>query len=340
MAISKIYGQMLTDNLLRDGVNLAFDTDLLLLDVTNNRIGINDASPSDTLSITGTMSVSGNTSISTLTNNRVIVAGTGGLLEDSANLTFDGTTLGIDNVSSSTNTDLTITADGTGLVKIVGTDGFRIPYGTTAQRPSSLVSGIFRYNSDLGYPEIYNGTSWEAVGPASFSALTSQTITGDGTTTVFTLDNSTTSEAIMVNINGVMQMPDTAYTVSTNQITFGEAPVSTDKVEIRFLTELSSYGAITNADGTTKVEANGTNITLDISGNNVISVGSTEVFDASNAHSIQLPVYTVAQANALSNKANGQLIYVSNGDAGNPCLAVYNGTDWKKVVFSTTISAT
>jgi len=340
MAISKIFGQMLTDNLLRDGVNLAFDTDLLVLDVVNDRVGIKDPTPTETFSITGTMSVSGNTTISTLTDNRVVVAGASGLLEDSANLTFDGTTLGIDNISSSTNTDLTITADGTGIVKIVGTDGMRIPYGTTAQRPSTPVSSTFRYNSDLGYPEIYNGTSWEAVGPASFSALTSQTITGDGTTTVFTLNNSTTSEAIMVNINGVMQMPDTAYTVSTNQITFGEAPLATDKVEVRFLSELASYGAITSADGTTKVEANGTNITLDISGNNVISIGSTEIFDATNAHSIQLPVYTVSQANALSNKANGQIIYVSDGDTGSPCLAVYNGVNWKKVVFSTTISAT
>ena len=121
MAISKIFGQMLTDNLLRDGVNLAFDTDLLVLDVVNDRVGIKDPTPTETFSITGTMSVSGNTTISTLTDNRVVVAGASGVLEDSANLTFDGTTLGIDNISSSTNTDLTITADGTGIVKIPDT---------------------------------------------------------------------------------------------------------------------------------------------------------------------------------------------------------------------------
>jgi hypothetical protein len=340
MAISKIHGQMLTDNLLRDGTNLAFDTDLLMLDVVNDRIGINDATPSETLSITGTLSVSGNTAITTLTNNRVVIAGTSGLLEDSANLTFDGTTLVIDNISSGTNNDLTITADGTGIVKITGNDGIRIPYGTTAQRPSTPVSSTFRYNSDLGYPEIYNGVIWEVVGPAAFAALTSQTITGDGATTVFTLDNSTTSAAIMVNINGIIQMPDTAYTVSANQITFAEAPVITDKVEIRFISEIASYSAITNANGTTKVDASGTGITLDISGNTVISIGSAEIFDATNAHSIQLPVYTVLQANALSNKSNGQLIYVSDGDSGNPCLAVYSGSDWQRIIFGVAISAT
>lgn len=41
MAVGRISGPLLAKNLLRDGVNLAFETDLLYLDVTNGRIGIN-----------------------------------------------------------------------------------------------------------------------------------------------------------------------------------------------------------------------------------------------------------------------------------------------------------
>lgn len=36
----------------------------------------------------------------------------------------------------------------------------------------------------------------------------------------------------------------------------------------------------------------------------------------------------------------GDVIYVSDGDAGSPCLGVHNGTDWKVVSLGATISAT
>ena len=44
--------------------------------------------------------------------------------------------------------------------------------------------------------------------------------------------------------------------------------------------------------------------------------------------SVTLPAYTVTTANALTPKTAGKVIYVSNGLAGAPCLAVGNGTIW------------
>jgi len=41
-----------------------------------------------------------------------------------------------------------------------------------------------------------------------------------------------------------------------------------------------------------------------------------------------LPTYTVTSANALSTKPAGKIIYVSNGLAGAPCIAVGDGTNW------------
>lgn len=35
-----------------------------------------------------------------------------------------------------------------------------LPVGTTAQRPASPVAGYVRYNTTLGYLEIFTGTSW------------------------------------------------------------------------------------------------------------------------------------------------------------------------------------
>ena len=54
MAIGRISGPLLKSNLIRDGVNLAFETDLLYLDVNNSRIGINTAAPQYQLDVVGT----------------------------------------------------------------------------------------------------------------------------------------------------------------------------------------------------------------------------------------------------------------------------------------------
>ena len=54
---------------------------------------------------------------------------------------------------------------------------------------------------------------------------------------------------------------------------------------------------------------------------------------------VTLPTYTVTSANALATKPAGQIIYVSNGLAGAPCIAVGNGTIWVSPA-GTAISAT
>jgi hypothetical protein len=53
MAIGRISGQLLKSNLLRAGENLAFETDLLYLDVVNSRIGIRTAAPTVDLDVNG-----------------------------------------------------------------------------------------------------------------------------------------------------------------------------------------------------------------------------------------------------------------------------------------------
>jgi hypothetical protein len=55
--------------------------------------------------------------------------------------------------------------------------------------------------------------------------------------------------------------------------------------------------------------------------------------------SITLPTFTVTTANALATKPAGKLIFVSNGLAGDPCVAVGNGTNWISPA-GTAISAT
>jgi hypothetical protein len=52
--LGRISGPLLAENLLRNGIDLAFEDNLLYLDVTNNRIGIRKDNPGYTLDITGT----------------------------------------------------------------------------------------------------------------------------------------------------------------------------------------------------------------------------------------------------------------------------------------------
>ena len=56
-----------------------------------------------------------------------------------------------------------------------------------------------------------------------------------------------------------------------------------------------------------------------------------------SATSITLENYTVT---TLPSHAVGRLIYVSNGDAGSPCLAVSNGSTWLRINLGSAVSAT
>jgi len=55
MAVGRISGPLLAQNLLRNGVDLAFETQLLYLDVTNGRIGIQTSTPQYQLDVAGTI---------------------------------------------------------------------------------------------------------------------------------------------------------------------------------------------------------------------------------------------------------------------------------------------
>jgi hypothetical protein len=110
----------------------------------------------------------------------------------------------------------------------------RLPQGNIAQRPSpgSEQTGDFRFNSDLSTIEWYDGNSWE--NPAN-STVTSQTIVPDGANVAYTLNQTSTTESVLVNFNGVIQRPSTTYAVSGDVITFTTVPLQTDVIEVRFL---------------------------------------------------------------------------------------------------------
>ena len=67
MAIGRISGSVLKSNLTRNGTDLAFETNLLYLDVTNSRIGIGTSEPTTALQVNGTVTASAITGLTSAT---------------------------------------------------------------------------------------------------------------------------------------------------------------------------------------------------------------------------------------------------------------------------------
>ena len=235
------------------------------------------------------------------------------------NLTVNDTTVGTVNAGDSIIFEVT----GSGTVQIDTSTALGIAVGNTAQRPGSPTAGDMRFNTTTGFVEIYDGSQWENVGGSEFGSITSQTLSGDNSTVAFTLNQAASTAGVIVSINGTIQEPTSSYSVSGTTITFTEAPESGDTIEVRFISAVTTVSSITN-----------------VSGNNQIEVLTNGIADLSTVQSVQLPTYTVAEAANIANVASGQMIYVSNGDGGNPTLAVYSVDNWKKVAFSGNISAT
>jgi len=69
--------------------------------------------------------------------------------------------------SKTGNSALTVADDGT----VTTSTDFALPSGTTAQRPSSPVTGSMRYNTDLGYVEYYDGDAAAWLGMSASGSL-------------------------------------------------------------------------------------------------------------------------------------------------------------------------
>lgn len=65
---------------------------------------------------------------------------------------------------------LTISNTASGYVKFDSTTALVVPNGGTGQRTSTPETGEIRYNTDLGSPEVYNGTTWATWAGSSVTA--------------------------------------------------------------------------------------------------------------------------------------------------------------------------
>ena len=71
--------------------------------------------------------------------------------------------------------------------------------------------------------------------PAISLTYTADTATGDGSTTVFTINSGRAVADILVIVNGVVLVPTTDYTISGTNLTFATAPESGAEIQYRYL---------------------------------------------------------------------------------------------------------
>ena len=158
--------------------------------ISDGKIGIATTTPESLLDINGTLRVAGistfnalvdinaggqaNTfKVEDLTNDRVVIAGTGGELEDDEKFTFTGTELTVGSATTGTviRTDGTVNVSGISTfedrVIFDNTNSIQIPVGTDAQKDAVgvAVTGQIRYNTTNSTFEGFgSGGQWGSLG--------------------------------------------------------------------------------------------------------------------------------------------------------------------------------
>ena len=306
--------------------------------------GTGDTLIAGTLGVTGESTLASAT-ISDLTDNRVVIAGTAGSLEDDANFTFDGTTLALvsdytqtgtgtvtgqwnvdnlrldGNVLSTTNTNgnLTLTPNGTGYVVISGTNGLIIPVGTNAQQGPS-VNGAIRLNSTSGQFEGYSNSNWSSLGGVrSVDGLTfiiAETSPGNSDDTLHfyvATGASTNKEAMTLDEDTLAVLNTTTSTsTTTGAVTVAGGVGIVENLNVGGDTVLTGDLAVNGGDITTTATTfnlvNATATTLNIGG-------------AATAIDIGAATGTTSVNNALSVDGNfdvgGASIFTVNATSGN-----------------------
>ena len=120
-----------------------------------------------------------------------------------------------------------------------------VPTGTTAQRAGSPAAGDLRFNTTTSKFEGYSGSAWGDIGVGNF--LVTNTFTGDGSDTTFTISNAVADENnLLVFIDGVFQAQN-VYSISGTTLTFATAPANNRVITV--------YSALNNIQGANVVKA-------------------------------------------------------------------------------------
>jgi hypothetical protein len=160
------------------------------------------------------------------------------------------------------------------IVSFNSTNSIKMPVGNTAQRPTG-VTGQLRFNTTTNGLEVFDNSAWTAVGTPTFTVISDQQFSGDGSTVAFTLSTASTTAGSVVSINGVVQIPTTAYSISSTTLTFTEAPATGDQIDVRTFTTTTSVTSISNSAGNAVISTSETAAQINVTGNLVPTANVT-----------------------------------------------------------------
>jgi len=219
------------------------------------------------------------------------------------------------------------------------TNSILLPNGTTSERPGTGVTGMIRFNSTSNGLEIYDNSEWTPVGTTTFTVIADEQFNGDGSTVQFTLGSTQTTNSCIVSINGVVQIPTSAYSVAgtdpTCVLTFTEAPAAGDLIDVREITTTTTVTAIQNNSGNATVTGNATAAQVDILGNLVPTGNITyNLGNPTNAwKSLYVGGNTIYLGNIQLKEAAGNTFAVFQADGTTPAnitgvdaTSIQNGT--------------
>ena len=146
-----------------------------------------------------------------------------------------------------------------------------------------------------------------------YGTLEKQDLVADGSQTVFTLNYGVaTAASLLVSVGGVIQEPDTAYTVSGTQLTFTAAPDANDNIYVVFLgKELMDM---------TKKEIYFQTATGDGSNVNPITLTNS----AENAHELMVMLNGVTQVPETDYTVDGTTLTFTTAPANGVNVLVYH----------------
>ena len=181
------------------GVDTTVSGDSISIGLTNSGITVvDDSSTSATISLGETLSITGGTGVDTT-------------------ISGDGVSISVSNIPNSalTNSGITLVDESSSTTTISLGESLKITGG----------SGIDTTISGDGVSIAVDSTI--ALKPVTTTA------TGDGSTLVFTLASSGTTDSVIIFVNGTFQVPTTDYSVSGTTLTFTSPPAGSAVIVIK-----------------------------------------------------------------------------------------------------------
>lgn len=231
---------------------------------------------------------------------------------------------------------------------IVAGQSLNVGSGNNSNYPSGITAGQIRFNTDLTALEYYDGSSWKQVGVYTVSSSTSDVFNGNDVTSSFTLSQNSTTQATLVTVNGVGQIPGVSYSVTGNTLSFiSEIPQSTDIVEARILSVANSVYQIANGDNRVQATYNGStgqvNVVTDGINSLVVTTNSATINNAlafnGNGYTVGTANVTVDSFGTSSYRAAKYVITAVQGSnyEVSEALVIQNGSATNITTYGTTV---